>query len=68
MEFIKVLIFVFVQVHDILDEIAEQQDVAKEIAEAISNPVAFDQVRYLQSIPPDRLSQAKRVKSISINF
>ena len=68
MEFIKVLIFVFVQVHDILDEIAEQQDVAKEIAEAISNPVAFDQVRYLQSIPRDRLSQAKRVKSISINF
>ena len=68
MEFIKVLIFVFVQVHDIMDEIAEQQDVAKEIAEAISNPVAFDQVRYLQSIPRDRLSQAKRVKSISINF
>ena len=29
-----------------MDEIAEQQDVAKEIAEAISNPVAFDQVRY----------------------
>ena len=68
MEFIMVLIFVFVQVHDILEEIAEQQDVAKEIAEAISNPVAFDQVRYLQSIPRDRLSQAKRVKSISINF
>ena len=68
MEFIKVLIFVFVQVHDILVDIAEQQDVAKEIAEAISNPVAFDQVRYLQSIPRDRLSQAKRVKSISINF
>nr|BCL51432.1 charged multivesicular body protein [Plautia stali] len=29
------------QVHDMMDEIAEQQDVAKEISEAISNPVAF---------------------------
>lgn len=29
------------QVHDMMDDIAEQQDVAKEISEAISNPVAF---------------------------
>jgi len=31
------------QVHDMMDDIAEQQDVAKEISEAISNPVAFVQ-------------------------
>ena len=30
-------------VHDMMDEIAEQQDVAKEIQEAIANPVAFGQ-------------------------
>merc|ERR1712107_4097 len=30
------------KVHD-MDDIAEQQDVAKEISEAISNPVAFGQ-------------------------
>lgn len=39
------------QVHDMMDAIAEQQDVAKEISEAISNPVAFgndiDEVRLL---------------------
>ena len=28
-----------------MDDIAEQQDVAKEISEAISNPVAFGGVR-----------------------
>merc|ERR1711990_360545 len=28
-------------VHDMMDDITEQQDVAKEIAEAIANPVAF---------------------------
>ena len=28
-----------------MDDIAEQQDVAKEISEAISSPVAFGQVR-----------------------
>jgi len=31
------------EVHDMMDDIAEQQDVAKEISEAISNPVAFGQ-------------------------
>lgn len=31
------------EVHDMMDDIAEQQDVAKEIADAISNPVAFGQ-------------------------
>jgi len=30
-------------VYDMMDDIAEQQDVAKEISEAISNPVAFGQ-------------------------
>lgn len=39
------------QVHDMMDDIAEQQDVAKEISEAISNPVAFgndiDEVSYI---------------------
>lgn len=29
------------KVHDMLDDIAEQQDVAREISDAISNPVAF---------------------------
>ena len=29
-----------------MDDIAEQQDVAKEISEAISSPVAFGQVRF----------------------
>lgn len=29
------------QVHDLIDDIAEQQDVAREISEAISNPVAL---------------------------
>lgn len=29
------------QVHDMMDDIADQQDVAKEISEAISNPVSF---------------------------
>jgi len=31
------------QVHDMMDDIAEQQDVAKEISDAISNPVSFGQ-------------------------
>jgi charged multivesicular body protein 4 len=31
------------QVHDMMDDIAEQQDISKEIGEAISNPVAFGQ-------------------------
>ncbi|KAK0175152.1 hypothetical protein PV327_008928 [Microctonus hyperodae] len=29
------------QVHDMMDDIAEQQDVAREISDAISNPIAF---------------------------
>ena len=36
------------KVHDMMDDIAEQQDVAKEISEAISNPVAFGQVNTLR--------------------
>ena len=32
------------QVHDMMDDIAEQQDVAKEISDAISNPVAFGKI------------------------
>ena len=31
------------EVHDMMDDIAEQQDVAKEISDAISSPVAFGQ-------------------------
>jgi len=31
------------KVHDMMDDIAEQRDVAREISEAISNPVAFGQ-------------------------
>ena len=38
------------QVHDMMDDIAEQQDVAREISEAISNPVAFGQVRVVISL------------------
>jgi len=30
------------QVHDMMDDIAEQQDVAREISDAISNPLAFE--------------------------
>jgi len=42
------------QVHDMMDDIAEQQDVAREISDAISNPVAFgqdiDEVNYHQKL------------------
>ena len=31
------------KVHDLMDEVAEQQEVANEITEAISNPVGFNQ-------------------------
>lgn len=31
------------KVHDMMDDIAEQQEVAREISDAISNPVAFGQ-------------------------
>merc|ERR1711983_288949 len=31
------------EVHDMMDDISEQFDVAKEISEAISNPVSFGQ-------------------------
>jgi hypothetical protein len=45
-------------VHDMMDDIAEQQDVAREISDAISNPVAFgqdiDEVRnYMHSTHKD---------------
>jgi hypothetical protein len=37
------------KVHDMMDDVAEQQELAKEITEAISNPLAFqtdyDEVR-----------------------
>lgn len=50
------MLFTFVsrdvdKVHDLMDDVAEQQDVANEISEAISHPVGFgqdlDDVRYL---------------------
>lgn len=31
------------KVHDLMDEVAEQQEIANEIGEAISNPVSFGQ-------------------------
>lgn len=31
------------KVHDLMDDVAEQQEVANEISEAISNPVGFGQ-------------------------
>jgi charged multivesicular body protein 4 len=44
------------KVHDLMDEVAEQQEIANEIGEAISNPVGFGQdvdevstVAYMQS-------------------
>lgn len=37
------------QVHDMMDDIAEQQDVAREISDAISNPVAFGNMPLLLS-------------------
>lgn len=48
------------KVHDMMDDIAEQQDVAREISEAISNPVAFGQdidevfglIQHNSDIPP----------------
>lgn len=36
-------------VHNMMDDIAEQQDVAKEISDAISNPVGFGMVYYDQN-------------------
>ena len=38
-----------------MDDIAEQQDVAKEISEAISNPVAFGQVIGTWDLPTLKL-------------
>lgn len=35
------------QVHDMMDDIAEQQDVAREISDAISNPVAFGKIQFI---------------------
>ena len=43
------------KVHDMMDDIAEQQDVAKEISEAISNPVAFGQVALKEIEGSDKL-------------
>lgn len=34
------------EVHNMMDDIAEQQDVAREISDAISNPVAFGKFNY----------------------
>lgn len=31
------------KVHDLMDEVAEQQEIAQEISDAISNPVGFGQ-------------------------
>ena len=43
--------------HDLMDEVAEQQEIANEISEAISNPVGFghdvDEVSLILSFPED---------------
>lgn len=56
------------QVHDMMDDIAEQQDVAKEISEAISNPVAFGQdVDEVSSETMKKISLFK-VTSVIFNY
>ena len=39
------------KVHDLMDDVAEQQEIASEISDAISNPVGFgqdmDEVRFI---------------------
>ena len=66
------------QVHDLMDDVAEQQEVANEISEAISNPVGFgqdvDEVSYPNSSRLDTcllfslaVSEA-RLNSLSINI
>lgn len=38
---IEIIWKIKLKVHDLMEDIAEQQEVANEIAEAISNPVGF---------------------------
>ena len=52
------------QVHDLMDDISEQQEVAQEIAEAISNPVGFgndvdddDLLRELEDLEQEELDE-----------
>ncbi|OWF35209.1 Charged multivesicular body protein 4b [Mizuhopecten yessoensis] len=49
------------KVHDVMDEIAEQQDVANEISEAISNPVGFgeddDLLAELEDLEQEQLDE-----------
>jgi len=51
------------QVHDMMDDIAEQQDVAREISDAISNPVAFG-----QDADEDELSEISIMSNCSRYF
>merc|ERR1712032_506343 len=48
------------KVHDMMDDIAEQQDVAKEISEAISNPVALPDVPTAEPPRPAAAAKAPR--------
>ena len=48
-------LIVYFQVHDMMDDIAEQQDVAKEISEAISNPGKF------QTIIINRMNRSRKL-------
>ena len=48
-------LIVYFQVHDMMDDIAEQQDVAKEISEAISNPGKF------QTIIINRMNRGRKL-------
>lgn len=50
------------KVHDIMDDIAEQQQIAGEISNAISNPVGFD------SNIDDVNSSKKKIPNKKFNF
>ena len=53
-------LIVYFQVHDMMDDIAEQQDVAKEISEAISNPGKF------QTIIINRMNKMNKLQYDSV--
>lgn len=55
------------QVHDMMDDIAEQQDVAREISDAISNPVAFGQ-DIDESELEKELEELEQVRSVLTMF
>ncbi|CAL4105534.1 unnamed protein product, partial [Meganyctiphanes norvegica] len=58
------------KVHDMMDDIAEQQEVASEIAEAISNPVAFgqdvDELNDLESLDSSTFHDRWRGSAVTV--